>query len=511
MVPVSGGYYAIVKTETACNEILIDFEKWLGEHDGWWEVDIDRVALGQSLRMTFKYPEVCPRDFTKGDFRMRTSAARGALLLKGGVWIQFDSKGNATVSKSSLDKAPYPLFFKDVVNNADVDIDALERHISGIQRVNYSRLQGHIEEILGVDQADCYMHVIARVLANQPDAFKKVLFLYGTGRELGKSLLAHIMKTELGLSDGIWKLVGPDIKKVFTTETQDSQSILKAMKEYTSQAVVVLEEVGAAGNQVYNQNNKPVVFNALKTKQDGTAGVYMLKKKTVYSVTNRCCFILTGNTESAMDAFTGMSPGDATRVYPIHCGDSNVGYKEGDADYDRRYEAAKKLYEDCTTDRKNLLLEFLALIVDYAKRPLKDHMLSWPALPTPSCAQLPQQPVFTWCDNNPQYFTKGDQKGIARTEVWQLMRLCGADVLPDEASGGACVVHADAADDWMKARFGVTKPDQRRSSAWWYPGVNFDSGLVRLVKRKDGTRGVELVHPAAAGQDGDDTAMSDDE
>ena len=258
MAPVRGGYYAIVKTETGSNEILADFEKWLGVLDDWSEVAIinlvakqesqvaiDRVPLGQSLRNTFKHPDVCPRDFTKGDFRMRNSAARGALLLKGGVWIQFDRKGNATVIKSSLGHEPYPLFFKDVVNDADVDIDALDRHISGIQRVDYSRLKGHFEAILGVDQADCFMNVLARVFANQPDAFKKVLFLYGTGRELGKSLLAHIMKTELGLSDGVWKLVGADIKKVFTTETQDSQSILKAMKEYTSQAVVVLEEVGA--------------------------------------------------------------------------------------------------------------------------------------------------------------------------------------------------------------------------------------------------------------------------
>ena len=73
MVPVSGGYYAIVKTETACNAILTDFETWLGELDGWWEVAIDRVPLGQSLRTTFKHPDVCSRDFTAEDFRMRNS------------------------------------------------------------------------------------------------------------------------------------------------------------------------------------------------------------------------------------------------------------------------------------------------------------------------------------------------------------------------------------------------------------------------------------------------------
>jgi hypothetical protein len=373
MVPVSGGYYTIVKTDGAYNAILNDFEKWLGERDGWWEVHIDRVALGQLLRMTFKLPDVCPRDLTPEDFRMRKDAARGALLLQGGKWLQFDNMGNAMVSHRSLEEGPYPIFFKAEVNNAEVDIDALERHISGVQLVDYSRLQGLIWAILASKypgQADCFVHILARVLANQPDAFKKVLFLYGTAREVGKSLLAHIMKTLLGISDGVWKCVGADIKKVFTTETQDSQSILKATKEYTSQAVVVLEEVGAAGNEVYNRNNKPVVFNALKTKQDGTTDVYILKKKTEYTVANRCCFILTGNTESAMDAFTGISPGDATRVHPLHCGNSNVSYKEGDEEYDRRYEAAKTLYEACKTDRKPLFLEFLALIVDYAKVPL---------------------------------------------------------------------------------------------------------------------------------------------
>ena len=204
-----------------------------------------------------------------------------------------------------------------------------------------------------------------------------------------------------------------------------------------------------------------------------------------------------------------MSPGDAARVHPLHCGNSNVGYKEGDDDYDRRYDAAKKLYEACTTDSKALLLEFLVLIVDYAKLPLADQELSWPTLPPSSCAP-PQQTVLEWCDNTPQYFTKGDQKGIARTEIWQLMRLCGADVLPDEASGGACVVHAKAANAWMKKRF-ESVAEKRKSGAWWYPKVSFDSSLVLLVRRKDGTRKVELVHPVDAGHECDDTATSDDE
>jgi len=377
-----------------------------------------------------------------------------------------------------------PLFLRTEVNSA-VDILALKRHISGDVLVDYTYWKELIVNILGEAQAECYLNVTARVLANQGDAHKKVIFLYGTAREVGKSLLAHRLKTELGISDGVWACVGPDIKKVFTRETQDSASISKAMKDYTSQAVVVLEEVGAAGDADYNRHNKPVVFNSLKTKQDGHSVQYLDGKPTECSIDNRCCFILTGNTQSPHDAFTGISPGDARRVYPLFCGNCDCGYKEGNADYDRRYEAALELWNACREERDSLFLQYLALMVDYAKTPLVEHKLPWPTMqatdPQTAGTPTPESIVVAWCERNKDRFTKAAAGVgcITRSTVWHAMAADGEQVLRDmhERTRAKHGYNSDL-DSWISRHFNVAVV-KRSNGVYEYRGISLAAAATR--------------------------------
>ena len=395
LIPVDGGYYLPPTGDVLRNAIIMGFEaqQRLGTLSR-------RGELGLLLKSTIanpRQPDGCARDFTPRAVQLGRAAARTALLFQGGWRLQFGPRGHAEVISCRLDSevAPGPLFFQEDVNEG-VDIFALGGHIDHVNEctaangdnsaaspraaplgpVDCKRLLGYLHAIIGEVQTDCYLHVLARVLAHQRDAFKVIIFMYGEAKEVGKSLLACGLPFLLGISASVWTKVSPDVKKVFTGETRDSATMKQALKQYMTQAVLVLDEVGARGDKPYNRNNKAVVFSALRSHMDGTKVLYLDRKETTYRVTNYNAVILTGNTGSPTDAFScGLSPEDAGRVYPISFG------TEADPDYRARSKAAIELADWCKEDRERVLLEFLALMVNYASVPLSEHKLQWPVMP----------------------------------------------------------------------------------------------------------------------------------
>ena len=402
LIPVDGGYYLPPIGDALRNEIIMGFEAQLGRG-----ALPRRGELGLLLKSTIAnpcQPDGCAHDFTPRAVQLGRAAARAALLFQAGWRLQFGPLGRAAVISCRMDSevAPGPLFFKEEVNEG-VDIIALRHHITAVNecttangdnsaaspraappapRVDCTRLLGYLYAIIGEGQTECYLHVLARVLAHQRDAFKVILFMYGEAKEVGKTLLGSGLAFLLGISASVWTKVSPDVKKVFTGETRDSATMKQALKQYMAQAVLVLDEVGARGDMPYNRNNKAVVFSALRSHMDGTKVLYLERKETTYRVTNYNAIILTGNTGSPTDAFScGLSPEDAGRVYPISFG------TEADPDYRTRSQAAIDLAEWCKKDRERVLLEFLALMVNYASVPLSEHKLQWPVMP--AVAALP--------------------------------------------------------------------------------------------------------------------------
>jgi len=370
---VDGGYYL-----PPCGQLFLalidDFEK---HKDGGYEF---ADALGprecaelERLLKTcyFRYPaSVCRSNFTFIELTERRSAARTAYLFPGGNILQFGDDGAAKVFNTLQQTRPGPIFFYDELNQVSVDFKKLEEHIHGRKKVDCTQLIDLLRRILASEaQTECYLHVNARNMAQQEDAVKSIIFNYGPGRGAGKTVTATLLK-HLGMAHGVFAMISKVLKKAFTADTRDMQVIQKTLKDYQMQAVLVIDEVGAKGDKPWNQDNTPINFNAVKSWQDGSKDLYVAGHATTVQVTNYPLIILTGNTGSPADAFTcSPNPGDAKRVYPLYFG----GCEGEDTGYEARAKAARELVAACKADRAGILLQYLALMVDYAKVPLANH------------------------------------------------------------------------------------------------------------------------------------------
>ena len=497
-----GAGYFLPPNAVLYNEIINGYETHIGKP----LVPLDRAKLERQLKATyFAHPSsVSSTNLSPSEVAERRNAARMALLFPCGHRLQFDDTGNAKVILCSAAAEPRPMFFKKEIN-AQVSVDALKHHISGGKPVDCARLLGFLRGILGQEQAQCYVHVIARILAQQGDAKKSIIVHYGTGREVGKTLLAMLPKL-LGIAAGVWTMVPKDVKKAaFIAETRDTGVVVKTLKPYQTQAVIVIDEVGAKGIEDYNRDNIPVVFKSLMDWHDASKTLQIDGFGLTVPVSNYAGIILTGNTGSPADAFRcGLDPGDATRVYPLNFG----GCAEEDDGYAARAKSAKELYEACKADTAGMLLQFLALIVDFAKEPLAKNKHSWPTMPSASGPRKadPGAVVTTWCEANAGRFRDGAPfECITRRDVWAAMADCD-EKRPQEAKGPACKVFSNALDAYMLKRFSVV-PKKGRSDLFYYPGVvlvpaagtnSAGSEGLRLEQAAGGAVVVELSDAAVA-------------
>jgi hypothetical protein len=414
---------------------------------------------------------VCRTTLFPWEVTPRRDAAQRALLFPDGHRLQFDDAGFASIIHCSAAADPRPMFFRDEVN-APVDLDALGRHISGERLVDCSRLRSLIVAILAETQTQCYLNVNARMLAQQRDADKSILFHYGTGRDVGKTLLA-MLGQRLGLSQGVWAMITKDVKTAFISETRNAEVIVKTLKRYQTQAVLVVDEVGAKGVEDYNRDNVPIVFNALKGWQDSSKALHVGDIATSVPASKCAGIILTGNTGSPADAFScSLSPGDAERVFPLDFGRC----KEEDAGYEARAKAARELREECIRNRESMLLQFLALMIDYAKVPLAQNKHAWPTMPSGptaagAAAAADKGAVVTdWCEANAARFIKQEGARLQRRDVWKAMAACDLKA-PGEARGRARDVYCGALNDFIAKRFRVQKQPGTHADIPEYPGV----------------------------------------
>ena len=205
----------------------------------------------------------------------------------------------------------------------------------------------------------------------------------------------------------------------------------------------------------------------MKSWQDGSKDLYVAGHATTVQVTNYPLIILTGNTGSPAEAFTcSPSPGDAKRVYPLYFG----GCEGEDTGHEERAKAARELGAACKADRAGILLQYLALMVDYAKVPLANHKHAWPIMPCAPLIAGPGDVVTAWCEANAERFKEGaDDDEVKRGEVWNAMADSGQK-RPRDAKGPACNVYADALNAYMHKRFKLA-PRKGRSASYVYPGV----------------------------------------
>ena len=368
-----------------------------------------------------------------------------------------------------------------------VDLTKLQRHIDGVESVDCSKLLRLLHGIIGVEQTECLLHILARSLANQEDASKTVIIHYGTGRSHAKSYAALLLM-HLGFGRGVCCAVRKNLMAAFTKKTRDRSLISQALKDCGAQ-ILVLDEVCSRGDEDHNKENEPIVHSTLKGWQDtNTQELYLAGKRTSIAVDNHRLVIITGNTSSPADAFDRrLSPGDALRIFPLHFGNAVEGL-----DHDPVIKkAALELRDACLNDQESLRLQLLAQMVKYAQVPIAENSHRWPRMP-----QAPEAPiavgdpaVTAWCEANAWRFTLGSGEGLTRPVVWEVMAARGGPTRPRTAKGPARNTYIKALNAFLLERFGVA-PEKGRSDVDFYPGVSMAKGDKRLAPELPDTGGM---------------------